>query len=342
VAVSDLEALVKQQPGDLVAVTRLGEAYEKESQFAKAAAAFEQALKINPRLASPALKLAQLYGGPLQNREKALEFAKKARELAPADAKVAGIIGALAYQSGNFTWSFSLLQEASRQLPDDAEVQQHYAWAAYSLGKLKEARGSMKRALEISPGGPVADDANAFLALVTDDETPKGSLSDAAWKRLQADPSYVPALMVQASGLSGSGDSKPAEAIYLRVLERYPDFAPAQKALARIYADDPTRTGQAYDLAMKARKILSDDPELAGTLGQLGYMRKEYARAIQLFQESERKRPLDANGSFYLGMSYVQAKQKAKAQETLERALAAGLKEPSAAEAKQTLAELEK
>src|SRR6266566_7377522 len=56
---------------------RLGEAYEKQGTSDKAAAAFEQALKLNPRLASATTKLARLYAGPLQNKEKALTYAKR-------------------------------------------------------------------------------------------------------------------------------------------------------------------------------------------------------------------------------------------------------------------------
>ncbi len=143
--VAELESLAKQQPNDVVTLTRLGEASQKEGQFPKAAAAFEQVLKINPRLVPVTVALAQIYAGPLPNKERALELAKKARELAPNDPKVAEMVGVLAYQSGNFPWSYSLLQEASRQLPDDVPVQHAYALAAYSLGKVSEAQQAMQK-----------------------------------------------------------------------------------------------------------------------------------------------------------------------------------------------------
>jgi TolA-binding protein len=87
---------------------------------------------------------------------------------------------------------------------------------------------------------------------------------------------------------------------------------------------------------------LPDDPELAELLGRLSYEKKEYPRAIQLFQESARKRPLDADSLFYLGMSQVQARQKAEAQGVLNQALVAGLHEPLATEAKRALADLQR
>ena len=78
-SVSQLEAMTKAQPNDLISQMRLGEAYEKQGAWDKAAAAFEQAVKLNPKLASTVTKLAQLNAGPLQNKEKALAYAKKAR-----------------------------------------------------------------------------------------------------------------------------------------------------------------------------------------------------------------------------------------------------------------------
>ena len=118
-SLSQLEAMTKEQPNDVVSQIHLGEAYEKEGASEKAAAAFEQALKLNPRLVSAVTKLAQLYAGPLHDKEKALTYAKKAHELTPDDPQVTSILGKVAYQSGNFAWSYSLLQEAARQRQDE-------------------------------------------------------------------------------------------------------------------------------------------------------------------------------------------------------------------------------
>ena len=134
---SQLEAMAKEQPNDVISQTRLGEAYEKQGASDKAAAAFEQALKLNPKLAGTVIKLAQLNAGPLQNKEKALDYAKKARELAPADPHVAGILGKVAYQSGNFTWSYGLLQEAARQRQNDPVDPSRFGVGGLQLGKGK-------------------------------------------------------------------------------------------------------------------------------------------------------------------------------------------------------------
>jgi tetratricopeptide (TPR) repeat protein len=138
------------------------------------------------------------------------------------------------------------------------------------------------------------------------------------------------------------GETGTAIATYSEVLHRFPDFAPAQKNLAALYLNDPTALDKAYEFAVKASQTLPDDAELARTLGEISYQRKEYARALQLLQKSARISPLDAKGLYYLGMSHFEAKQKPQAREALQRALAAGLQEPLASEAKRLLADAAK
>src|SRR4030095_7164050 len=121
----------------------------------------------NPKLPTTVIKLAELYAGPLQNQEKALAYAKKARELAPGDLQVAGVLGKVAYQSGNFTWSYSLLQEAVRQRQNDPSILDGLAWAAYSLGKTDEAREAMQKVVTAGPDSSEAGDATKVLAVNT-------------------------------------------------------------------------------------------------------------------------------------------------------------------------------
>jgi tetratricopeptide (TPR) repeat protein len=343
-SLSQLEAIAKDQPNDVLGQMRLGEAYEKQGASDKAAAAFEQVVKLNPRLASAVTKLAQLYAGPLQNKEKALTYAKKARELTPGDPQATSMLGRIAYQAGNFTWSYSLLQEAARQRENDPSLLHDLAWAAYALGKVSEARGIMQKSLATGSNFPGIADAKKFLSLTAYNENPKEleSVGNEIQKELQANAGYLPALMAKAALDEQGGQIKSATEIYTDVLRRWPDFAPAQQRLASLYAKDSSTIAAAYELATKARKTLPDDAQLAELLGRLSYEKKEYQRAIQLLQESARKKPLDANSLFYLGMSQLEIKQNSEARSVLDQALVGGLQEPLATEAKQALARIER
>jgi tetratricopeptide (TPR) repeat protein len=341
VSVAQLEGITKSNPNDIVSRIRLGEAYEKAGAPEKAAAAFEQATKLNPSLASAVIKLAELYAGPLPDKQKAIAYAKKARELAPNDPEVTTLLGKVAYQSGNFGWSYSLLQEAARQRRDDSKVLYNLGWAAYAMGKVNEARDSMQK---VAAGGDSAEtaDAKKFLKFTALDQSPNdlGSAEGDVQKELASNSGYVPALMAQAALYAQHGQTKQAIETYTDILHHFPDLAPAQKHLAVLYAEDQSTMTAAYDAASKARKALPDDPELAELLGRLSYQKKEYPRAVQLLQETARKKSLDANSLFYLGMSQLQARQSTEAKGVLNEALTNGLQEPFATEAKRALADL--
>jgi len=343
-SVADLEKFAKEKSNDPIAAMRLGAAYEKQGAAEKAAQAYEHALEVNPKLIESALKLAQLNAGPLKNNAKALDYAKKARGLAPADPHVNATVGHIAYQAGNFSWAYSLLQECVRNLPDDPTIASDFAWAAYSTGKVNEARQAMQRVAD-APSAPAgAADAKLFLAMTAldvDDPIP-GSAEGEVGKALAADPTYTPALMAKAAIQSQNGDTAGAAAIYNGTLQKWPDFSPAQKRLAAIYANEPANSDKAYELANKARRALADDPGLAKTLGSISYQRKDYARAVQLLQESERRKPLDGKSLFFLGMAHVQLGHKAEAKQILGRSLAAGIPNDLAEQAKRAISELEK
>ena len=158
----------------------------------------------------------------------------------------------------------------------------------------------MQKVLTTNPDSSQAADAKKFLALTALDENPKELVAAEidVQKELKSNSEYVPALMAEAALLTQRHQIKPATEMYNDILRRLPDFAPAQKRLATLYAQDPSTVAPAYDLATKARKTLPDDPELSELLGRLSYEKKEYPRAIQLLQESARKRPLDADSLF--------------------------------------------
>lgn len=341
-SVAQLEAMTKEHPNDLISQMRLGEAYQKAGAPDKAAAAFEQAVKLNPKLASPVIKLAELYAGPLPDKEKAAAYAKKARELAPTDPQTTILLGKVAYQSGNFGWSYSLLQEAARQRRDDSTVLHNLAWSSYAMGKVNEARDLMQKVAAAGGNSAEIPDAKKFLKFTALDQDPNQlrSAEGEVQKELASNGGYVPALMAQAALYAQHGQTKQAIETYSNILKRFPDLALAQKHLAALYAQDQSTMTAAYDLASKARKALPDDPELAELLGRLSYEKKEYPRAVQLLQETARKKTLDANSLFYLGMSQLQARQSAEAKGVLNEALTNGLQEPFASEAKRALADL--
>jgi uncharacterized protein HemY len=180
-----------------------------------------------------------------------------------------------------------------------------------------------------------------MAALDSDDAVPPGAENEVT-KALGAQPDYVPALMAKAVIRLQKGDTAEASAIYNSILQKWPDFAPAQKRLAAIYANEPANANKAYELANKARRSLVDDPDLAKTLGALSFQRKEYARAVQFFQESEAKKALEGKSLFMLGMAHLQLGHKAEAKKILDRALTSGIPDDLAKQVKDAIVELDR
>ncbi|MEI6653537.1 MAG: tetratricopeptide repeat protein [Verrucomicrobiota bacterium] len=335
----DLEAALQKHPDDILRLMRLAEVYAQQGDNDKAVAACEKALKLNPKLIAAVIKLAQLHAGPLKSPGKAREFATKARELAPNDPRVAGILGAMTYQAGDYPKAYSLLQESASGLPHDPGTLHDLAWAAYSQGKVDEARRSMQQVLKAAPASPQLADATSFLELTALDQGTKDLAASLPKIEsvLQQNPNHVPALMARAALHVERGEATPAAAIYAKVLATFPDFAPAQKWLAALYASEPGNLQKGYDLAVKARATLTEDPDLAHILGGLAYQRNEFSYAAQLFNECSKKRPLNSMDLYYSGMSLLATKEMSEGKAALQRALAAGLPEPLASDVKQVI-----
>ena len=343
-SVAELEALLKANPDDILTRMRLAELHEKDGASEKAAKRYEEVLQMNPQSAPAMLKLARLNAGPLRDRDKAMTLVKRARELSPNDSDAAYLMGKLAFQAGDHSYAYSLLRETSVKQPNSAELFYDLGWAAYSVGLVTEANQAMQRSLTIAPLNPQADAAKWFLIMTAVSESSKDAAqSEPRVKELlKADPNHAAALMALGQIHLQRGENPQAIDAFEKTLARFPKLAPAQKYLAALYAQTPGKEAKAYELATSARAVLRNDPSLAKTLGRLSYGRKEYRYAVTLLEEGLRSGPQDAPSQFLLGMSQYQLKDSRSSAATLQKALANGLAEPSAAEARRVLAELQR
>ena len=337
--VQELEALVRQQPDDVQTHMRLAEAYEAANSFKEAAAQYQEALKLNPKLTSALIKLANVYSESLNDPGKALEYAKTVRELSPGDPHSTLLVGRIAFKAGNYAWAYGLLKQSSDQLEGDAAAHHSLAWAAFTMGKIAEATQEMEQVIKVAPNTPMANDAKTWLEMVrlVGERNIKPESAARVAEVLRKDPNYAPAQVAEAAIAAATGNVDRAVTLYERLLGRFPDFVPAQKQLAKLYATRPADLQKGYDIAIKARKNLADDSELTRILADISYQRKDYARALELLRESARKEPLDAPHLYYMGICSLQTKDMAQAKESLTQALSSGLQEPLAADARRAL-----
>jgi Tfp pilus assembly protein PilF len=187
-----------------------------------------------------------------------------------------------------------------------------------------------------------AEEAKRFLDMLALAADPGQAVVAAASVEqiLKSDPAYVPALMALAAIDEQKRNVGTATETYEKALGHYPDFSPAQKRLAILYASNPGDSQKALDVATKARQAFPDDAEVAKAFGIIVYRRGEYARAASLLQESARKRDSDGELMYYLGMAQFQLNKRTESKQTLQRALELGLKDELAVEARKNLAKL--
>jgi Flp pilus assembly protein TadD len=200
----------------------------------------------------------------------------------------------------------------------------------------------MQKALQSGVGFAESDAAKRFVAL-TDALGSAGGVQAAAGQArriLQAEAKYVPALMVSGAAQESGGDLKGARESYGQALEVFPQFAPAARQLAILDAEHFTDDDHGYALAEQARTAYPDDPAVAKSLGILSFYKGNYARSAELLGETLSQSKKDGELYCYLGLDEYRLKRSKESKQALERALALGITDKLAAEAKRILAEV--
>jgi uncharacterized protein HemY len=135
-------------------------------------------------------------------------------------------------------------------------------------------------------------------------------------------------------------DVRAAIQTYEKVLALYPDFVPAKRQLAILYAQTQADPKKAYAIASEARQSYPDDPELARVLGLIAYRQGDYAKSAKFLNEAAAQKNADAQTMYYLGLAHYQLKQPADSKKYLLIALDLKLSDAQAQEARRILAEL--
>jgi len=333
-----LEERIKEAPKDVVLMMLLAKKLATAGRPQEALGAYQKAIAINPDLVEAYLEQADVYASALNQPEKALAASNQARKLAPQSPHSAASLGKSLFRMGKHDAAYNLLAEAARALPEDSGVQYDYAWAAYSTGRVSDARAIAGKLALCYPARMA--DAKEFLALTDPRAAADPCMTALIENKLVASPAYVPALMVRAELLELAGGSPLP--FYTKVLEVYPQFDPARKALAWVYLDDPTQLDAAERLALAARERLKDDSDLGGILAIISYSKGQFDYAAQILTEISAKRPLKGKELFALGMSQAATNRPYDARQTLTLALQTKLSQTDSAIAKATFEKLGK
>lgn len=318
-----LEAALRENPADVVVLSRLGAAYQAAGQADKAQQIYETALRSSPNSTLVLIGLAELYAQQPDKRAEAMRLARKARDLDPVNPRVAHLLGRLAFHVGDHAWALSLLQESANQRQGDGAVDYDLAWALYSQGRINSAVQAMKRAIEADNPPADLEAARQFLQMV---RAPTDPADRQEWLKsadsiLNNEPGYVPAIMAQGLGREDAGDYRLAARSYERVLEIYPGFLPALQRLVVLNAEHLGNDAGAYELGMRARAALSQDPELTLVLGKVMYRRGDMNYALSLLRQAKGDYPENADLLYHLGLAECQTGDVEAGKRDLTRAV---------------------
>jgi tetratricopeptide (TPR) repeat protein len=142
---------------------RIAQLHARNGDGVEAKDAYEQVLVREPNSVVALNNLAYVHAELLNDRDRALELAERARQLAPDAANVADTYGWILWQNGRSETALPLLQDAAKRLPNSAEAQYHLGFALVKLGQKQEGRAALTRALDLSQTFVGAKEARVAL-----------------------------------------------------------------------------------------------------------------------------------------------------------------------------------
>ena len=112
-----------------------------------------------------------------------------------------------------------------------------------------------------------------------------------------------------------------AQRHYEAILERDPDSAVAANNLAFIYAETGQHLDRALRLALRARELIPDEPNVTDTIGWIYYKQHQPARAVQELQRAVVAAPHNAIYHYHLGLASLAHGDVERGRAALRRAL---------------------
>nr|WP_321400020.1 tetratricopeptide repeat protein [uncultured Desulfobacter sp.] len=149
-AVEKFKEALAIDPDNKLAWLTLAEIYEHNQEYEEAIALYKQGLARHKDVWSAANNLAFLLGKNRTSKadlDEALKYARMALELNPGSGLVLDTLGWVSYKAGDLQQSETYVAQAVEKLPDNLEIQYHFARICHDLGKKELAALHLKLAL---------------------------------------------------------------------------------------------------------------------------------------------------------------------------------------------------
>jgi Flp pilus assembly protein TadD len=165
-AIQEYTTAIQKDPNSLSAHMALGILYGIQKKYDKAKESYQKALKIDPKFAPAANNLAYLYAERGENMDEALTLAQTAKEQFPNDPNISDTLGWIYYKRNIFTRAIVYLREANEKVVDNPVMRYHLGMAYYKDRNHELAKKELKKALDLNPNFPGADDARVIMKIL--------------------------------------------------------------------------------------------------------------------------------------------------------------------------------
>jgi Flp pilus assembly protein TadD len=266
---------------------------------------------------------------------------EKALAMAPGYLEPLDQLATMSLAEKNAQAAIARVERQALLEPKSAAIQYLLGRVYQATGDAKQAEKAYRKTIELNPQA-----APAYVAL--------GQIYGASQnydqaiaeldKALASRPDQPAALMLKSIAQQMKGDTQAAREGYEKIVKINPRFAPAANNLAWMLAEDGPNQDlkRALLLAQGARDAAPQDPQVADTLGWIQYKSGAFPAAEALLREASEKLPTNAEVLYHLGMAQAKIGRNDDAKATLAKSLELSATFQGAAEAKATLAALQK
>lgn len=316
-----LESLLRNAPGDAVALNLLGVVRAQEGKPTEAERLFQRAIQTGHRIVGPHLNLARLYRAdrPLD----AIHQVKEALEISPGDPQARTLLHETARESilaarkiGDQAGALALAHASRAAAPHDPEILYECGMVAVDSELLDEARIAFEETLRIQPQNY---DAMYALARADLDESRAQQAEELMRRYLAAKPGDATAQYGLGYVLVAEQKLDDAANAFRRSLELQPDQTESVFQLGEIALD----RGDRQSAADSFQKVLERDPHHAGALtdlGEIAYRANEFEKAQQYLDDAVTAYPRYQKAHYYLALTLRKLGRPSDSEQEFERA----------------------
>ena len=337
-ALEKLGAIVAKNPKDASAIMQIGMIQDSLKDYKAAKESYEKVLALNPRSGAALNNLAFILSEYLGEPDKALEYARRAREAAPEDPFVADTLGWILFKRKDYAAALPAVQDAAAKLSNAPDILFHLGMAHYMMGDEAPALTALQRAVQAKDPFVGKEEAERRLALLKTDmfvADPAALATMAA--KLGELPDDPVAMMRLASIQERLGAPDKAREAYEKVLKVNPKSLSATLKFAQLCVGPLKDNQRALELAKAARVLEPEDPGVAHSVGRLAYRAGDLKYALTMLQESSRAKANDPEVLYDLALTHYALGQVVEAESDLKAAQQTGTAFAAAEAAKQLL-----